>query len=460
MRTRGLALALGVALCAVGATGAAGAPTALGHGSAQRAEEATFHPYLAVPHGIHVTSARPPTYARCLKWWNTVCYTPALIAKAYDTTPIDTAASDGTGQTIAIIDSFGSPTIRHDLGVFDAAYGLPDPPSLTISQPAGAVPPFDPSNPDRVGWAMETTLDVEWAHAMAPGASIALVETPTAELAGSSGFPEIATAESWIVDHHVANVISESFGTAEQTFRSTRSITRFDAPLVAAAAAGVTVVAATGDQGSSGIKRDGVSYFSKPVVGWPASDPLVTAVGGTHLQLTSAGEYLADPDVWNDTFAFGPAVPTASGAGRSTVFARPDYQDGVASITGAARTIPDISMTASCTAPVVVYMSAVAHMGWQPICGTSVATPLFAGIVARADEVAGKGLGQITPALYAMLRTPSAGGIVDVHIGSNSVMLGLKVVPGFRATSGFDIASGVGTIDAGLFVPALAAAAS
>jgi subtilase family serine protease len=448
------ALALALVLCALGA-----AVLQQDH-AAPRALEASFQPYFQVPHGVHGAVARPPTYARCLRKWNTVCYTPSLISAAYDTAPIDTSASDGTGQTIAIIDSFGSPTIRHDLDVFDAAYGLPAPPSFTISQPAGTVPPFDPSNPDRAGWAMETSLDVEWAHAMAPGASIALVETPTSELAGSSGFPEIATAETWIVEHHVANVISESFGTAEQTFRSARSITRFDPPLQAAAAAGVTVVAATGDQGSSEIKRDGVSYFSKPVVGWPASDPLVTAVGGTHLQLTAAGEYLSDPDVWNDTFSFNPAMPLASGAGRSSVFGRPAYQDGVASTTGDMRTIPDISMTASCTAPVVVYMSAVAHVGWQPICGTSVATPLFAGIVARADEVAGKGLGQINPALYAMLRTPSDDGIVDVYMGSNSVMLGWKVVAGYRASRGFDIASGIGTIDAALFVPALAAAGS
>lgn len=459
MRHRGRALAGGFALCAVLAGGASSATAPSSGPVVRQAQEASFHPYVELPRGAKGEVARPPTYARCLKWWNMVCYTPPLIAAAYDTAPIDTSSSDGTGQTIAIIDSFGSPTISSDLRTFDAAYGLPDPPSFTISQPSGAVPPFDPRNQDRVGWAMETTLDVEWAHAMAPGASIALVETPTAELAGSSGFPEIATAEDWIVEHHIANVISESFGTAEQTFRSRQSVTRFDAPLAAAAAAGVTVLAATGDQGSSGIKRDGLSYFSKPVVGWPASDPLVTAVGGTHLTLTSAGEYETDPDLWNDTFTFNPASPAASGAGKSAVFGRPAYQDGVASITGKARTIPDISMTASCTAPVVVYMSAVPHVGWQPICGTSVATPLFAAIVARADEVAGKGLGQINPALYSMLSTPSTNGIVDVHSGSNSVMIGWKVVAGYRASQGFDIASGIGTIDAASFVPALAAAA-
>jgi subtilase family serine protease len=87
----------------------------------------------------------------------------------------------GKGKTILIVDSFGSPTIQDDLKVFDQQFGLPDPPSLKVIQPAGQVPPFDPTNSDMTGWATETTLDVEYAHAMAPGANIVLAETPVSE---------------------------------------------------------------------------------------------------------------------------------------------------------------------------------------------------------------------------------------------------------------------------------------
>ena len=106
-------------------------------------------------------------------------------------------------QTIAIIDCYGSPTIRRDLKAFDAGYGLAAPPSFTIIQPAGPVPAFNPNDPSMVGWATETSLDVEWAHAMAPGASIVLAETPTAENFGMSGFKDIATAENDIITNHV-----------------------------------------------------------------------------------------------------------------------------------------------------------------------------------------------------------------------------------------------------------------
>jgi len=89
--------------------------------------------------------------------------------RAYNLDPVLNAGFDGTGQSIVIIDSFGSPTIQKDLKIFDAGYGLPDPPSFKEFAPLGKIK-FDPKNNDMVGWAVETTLDVEWAHSMAPGA--------------------------------------------------------------------------------------------------------------------------------------------------------------------------------------------------------------------------------------------------------------------------------------------------
>jgi subtilase family serine protease len=110
------------------------------------------------------TSVKPPTYGQCLNLIGFPCYSPQLIRKAYGVTPLLNSGFTGKGQSIVIIDSFGSPTIRQDLKVFDQGYGLPDPPSLKIVSPLGTIN-FDPTNSDMVNWAFETTLDVEWSHA-------------------------------------------------------------------------------------------------------------------------------------------------------------------------------------------------------------------------------------------------------------------------------------------------------
>ena len=136
----------------------------------------------------------------------------------------------GKGVTIVIVDSYGSPTIRGDLAVFDRAYHLPAPPSLRIIQPAGKVPGYDPANSDMVGWAGETTLDVEWAHAVAPGANILLVETPVSETEGVHGFPQIVAAEQYVLKHHLGDVISQSFGATEPTFPSAAPSSRCAPP--------------------------------------------------------------------------------------------------------------------------------------------------------------------------------------------------------------------------------------
>src|SRR5205807_550032 len=117
------------------------------------------------------TQASPPTTAGCEKLYKIACYQPAQIRWAYDLPPVYANGVTGQGTTIVIVDSFGSPTIRHDLAAFDSAFHLPAPPSFKVIQPAGRVPPYDPGNSDMVGWAGETTLDVQWAHAIAPDES-------------------------------------------------------------------------------------------------------------------------------------------------------------------------------------------------------------------------------------------------------------------------------------------------
>src|SRR6202043_3879006 len=119
-------------------------------------------------------------------------------------------------KTIVIVDSFGSPTIQADLNTFDAQWGLPN--TTVDVRKFGDVPPFDPTNSAMVGWAQETTLDVEYAHSVAPGAKIVLAETPVAETEGVTGFPEMMNAEKSLIDQGVGDVISQSFGATENTF--------------------------------------------------------------------------------------------------------------------------------------------------------------------------------------------------------------------------------------------------
>jgi subtilase family serine protease len=376
-------------------------------------------------------------------------FTPAQIRIAYDTGPLAARGIDGARQTIVVVDSFGSPTIRTDLARFDRHYGLPAPPSFEIIQPAGRVPRYRPT-PDRTNWAAETTLDVEWAHVMAPGARIVLAETPTAENEGTTGFPQILAAEKYVLAHRIGQVISQSFDATEQTFPSRKALVALRSAYVLAARDHVTVLAASGDEGATGYTYSMADLYTKRVVSWPATDPLVTAVGGTQLDLRANGTRRRPDVAWN-----------GSGGGQSVFFSRPSYQNRVRSITGSRRGVPDISMEASCDNGVSVYASFPGNGPdpWSAACGTSVATPLLAGLVALADQEARRPLGLINPALYAMLAARDRG-IVDIRSGSNTTMFGQNgttyTVRGFAARKGYDLVSGVGTVNAAYFVPELA----
>ncbi len=387
-------------------------------------------------------------------------YTPAQIRAAYFMNPLLRRGIRGKGQSIVIVDSFGSPTIRHDLAVFDKQFKIAAPPSLMIIHPAGKIPPYNGS-PTRASWAFETTLDVEWSHAMAPGARIVLVETPTSENEGVSGFPQIVKAEKYVIAHHLGGVISQSFGATEETFpKGTLRPLRGAYLQAARPANNVTVVSASGDAGATDFQNNMRDYFTHPVTSWPASDPLVTSVGGLDLALNSRGQRLAPDQVWNDQGT----SPSAGGGGKSIMFSRPAYQNVVASVVGSHRGVPDISMSASCRHPVNVYGSFPAGQGSRPgwflICGTSEATPLFAGVIALADQLAGRPLGPINGYLYQMMTTRQRG-IVDITRGNNTVSFTQHgksyTVQGWTAVPGYDLASGIGTIEAKWFVPELVA---
>jgi subtilase family serine protease len=453
-------------------TGLLGGGAAAGPAASSAAVSA---PLISIhPDVVHVRGALqvPPGTAYCEKHFKIACYTPPQVQRAYDLQRLFANGITGTGETIVIVDSYGSPTVRHDLAVFDSAFGLPAPPSLRIIQPAGKVSPYKPTG-NRAGWAGEADLDAEYAHAIAPGASILMVETPNSENEGRTGFPAIVRAETYVISHHLGGVISQSFSATEQSFATPRQLLTLRSAYQDAARSGVTVLAASGDSGAADVEYNGSTYFLYPVTSWPDSDPLVTGVGGTQLHLNSAGTQVLPATVWNDTYdrttmrywtGSGAPNPFAGGGGKSVIFSRPWYQDSVASVVGASRGVPDISMSAACNGAVDMYQSFRGQpAGWYPTCGTSEATPEFAGIVALADQVAGHPIGLINPYLYELsaLRAP---GVADVVKGDNTVTFKQDgrwyTVHGFHAGSGYDLASGVGTVDAAYFVPELALAAS
>ena len=379
------------------------------------------------------------------------CYTPLQYRAAYDLNPLYARGITGRGETIVIVDSYGSPTIQNDLRVFDQQFGLRSP-DLQIDR-FGTIPPFDPASSAMVEWARETTLDVEYAHAVAPGAKIVLAETPVAETEGVTGLPQMMAAEESLINQGVGDVISQSFGATEDTFPgfaqgNFSSLLGLRYAFTDAQAHDVTVLAASGDEGATNDEADGTTVYPYPVNSWPSSDPLVTSVGGTQLFLDNAGRRLQPDAVWNDGHGAG-------GGGESAVFAPPAYQQAVRDVVGSHRGTPDISMSAAVNGGAWVYWS-FAGAGWDIVGGTSEATPIFSGVVALADQQAGHRLGLINPRLYQLgLAGPvgrPSGGLVDVAAGNNS----FGGVTGFPATAGYDLASGWGTIDAAKFVPALA----
>jgi subtilase family serine protease len=425
---------------------------------------------IVTPGVVHVGrtyAGAPPTTAQCEAQDHIACYGPAQIQQAYNLPSLYSQGINGKDTTIVIVDSYGSPTITHDLSVFDSTYGLQAPPSFQIIQPAGKVPPYNVHNSDVVGWAGETTLDVEYAHTVAPDANILLVETPTDETEGVQGFPQMVAAEKYVFKHYHVDVVSQSFSATEQTFPNKAAVEALRGANYAAEADHVTMLAASGDSGAADVDVNG-NYYLFPVTSWSDSDPLVTGVGGTELFLNAAGDQTQPAAAWNDTYnkyatdSDGPS-PLAGGGGKSIFFSRPSYQNGVADVVGDQRGVPDIAMSAACNGAVQTYSSFPgAPAGWSQSCGTSEATPLFAGIVALAAQVAGHGLGLINPALY-QLSEEGKPGIVPVSSGDNTVTFKQNgkwyTVQGWHAKAVYSLADGVGTVDAQYFVPELAALA-
>jgi len=393
----------------------------------------------------------PPTDAYCLITTGFPCYSPQLMHAAYGLDGLLAAGMDGTGQTIVIVDSFGSPTIEADLHTFDAAYGLPDPPSFTILAPLGTVP-YDPTvYPSQPGWAGETSLDVEWAHAMAPGASIVLLTSPIAETEGVQGLPEFLALETYALDHHLGQIISQSWTATENTlFESAAGpdgpavVQNFTALYTRAKNDDVTVLTAAGDDGTSNPDQNN-DFYPFPTVGFPASSPLVTAVGGTTLYASRDGDYQAEK-VWSNSGC------CAGGGGISELFDIPGYQTrslpaSVQMQLGGKRGIPDVAYNADCYNVIIVYISFPGTTpGFYGICGTSEGAPQWAGIVADLNQYAGHPLGFLNPMLYGAGGSNFKTFLHDIKSGNNA-LVGVPgaVAPGYSAGFGWDLATGWGS---------------
>jgi subtilase family serine protease len=427
------------------------------------------------------TGPTPPSQLDC----NAIgrrCWAPGPFQKAYNLTPLIASGSDGHGVTVAVVDSFGSQTIAADLANFNTQFNLPhmcgeanytcasgDPTFnvLCVQACTNAKPTGNGHQQDRSAWQVEVSLDVEWVHAVAPRANVLLVTSPTAETLGVPGFPQMMNAEQYVIDHNLAQVISQSFGAAEESFNGgTAALLNLRGAFMSAQAHNVSVFASSGDGGNANILKTPVpkpTPIPFPTVIWPSSDPLVTSVGGTYLCANAVtGSRVADSTSPPSTCGAHPGVTEigwiVAGGGFSHVFPKPSYQNSLppGSNTGAnvnnMRGLPDVAMEASSRTGVLVYDGG----SWFIVGGTSVSSPTFAAVAAIADQVNGAPLGFLNPAFYKIGNDPTryANDFFDINTGNNDQFMSPQD-PNYAATNGWDPVTGLGTPNAVNLVPDL-----
>jgi len=358
------------------------------------------------------------------------CYTPQELATAYDIPKNLT----GAGQTIVLVDAFGDPTITQDLGVEDNTFNLPGA-NLSIIYPSGK-PAFNPADADEVNWTGEIALDVESAHAIAPAAKIDLV------IAKNDQDPAVLSALQYVVAHRLGSVLSQSYGEAESCEAS--SIVKADHTLFAAAEAqGMTVLAASGDDGAAQPSCDGSTYLKSASV--PAADPLVTGVGATSLTASQpAGGYKSET-AWNDSYG-------SSGGGYSKLFKRPSYQNGF--VPSSDRGVPDVSYSGDVNNGLLIAWSqgVAANVGnIYEVGGSSAAAPQWGAIIALADQAGHRRIGFLNSDLYSLAHGSRYGYVFhDITGGNNTVALAgsnnqTVRVTGYAAAKGWDAVTGLGT---------------
>jgi subtilase family serine protease len=307
---------------------------------------------------------------------------------------------DGSGQTVAIIDAYASPTILQDVNQWSLNRGLP---TMSPAQLVQVVPPGvynRPQNPkqDPQGWYGEETLDVEAVHGMAPGAKIVYVGAP-------NNYQDLDAAMNHVVDEHLAQIVTNSYGFDTERL-APGFIKPFEDTLIQAAIEGIGVYFSSGDNG------DETSTVGYATPDWPASSPWVTAVGGTALGVSASNTRALETGWGTSSYACNSTtlVCTRSGwlygagGGVSALFAEPAYQvDAGLRLTG--RGVPDVAAIADPQTGLLVGQTQTfpdgAYYDEYRIGGTSLASPIFAGIMALADQKAGHAHGFANPLFYA-----------------------------------------------------------
>lgn len=378
-----------------------------------------------------------------------VCYSPSFIRQAYDF-PNGRNAT-GAGQTIILVEAYGSPTLHDDLLAFDRENGLPDPPSFTVRNQQTHV--SDAGSGDTFRWALETSLDVEYAHAMAPGANIVVAVADTDD---STNFLQV---EQEVLPTYPGAIVSQSFG-ADETgpCSDPQSFAAMETLYGDLVQQGGTVVASAGDFGATNLGPLFCGSLS-PMAGFPASSPLVLSVGGTEGNTypgglwSAPGKYGAE-QVWNEITNAPPIGAGATGGAPSVVFAAPPWQQGLTP--SSTRAVPDVAYNAAVNGGVIIVLG-----GRHGVMGgTSAGAPQWAAIVALANELRGKQgripLGRATPQLYAIAQDPRsyAEDFHDILTGNNALggelglpWFGIPPLFGFSAGAGYDLATGLGTPD-------------
>jgi subtilase family serine protease len=426
--------------------------------------------------GERTSTAFPNPYApgAPLPWL--ICgYTPAQIDSAYGIDRLRRAGLDGHGQTIAITGAFFSPTIRKDANSFSREFGLPrlGPHNYRqVTAPGISRIPRDPA--ETQSWYIEQALDVEWAHAVAPGANIVYVGA-----ANDAGGLDQAVNE--VVDRRLANLVSNSWGLPE-SYAPRGEILAMNAVFQQAAAEGIGVYVASGDDGDNRLAAGKIS------AGFPDSSPWVTSVGGTSLAISGAGGYEWEAG-WGTTTTdwtgtrWAPRPPGdfmyGSGGGPSHVFPMPAYQAGAVPLADATwkgvarRAEPDLAMDADPQTGVTFAQTYVDGNGRRRIIdswigGTSLATPLVAGVMALADQRSGRPHGFVNPALYRLRGTSALNDVTGGHrslaVLRNALAPDGSIVTRLRsldrdsslaAGPGWDPVTGLGSLDVPLFLAAI-----